>query len=161
MGRPTPRRCRSARAERRRSPAYPIALLILAGATPTSAEALRWVVVMTIAFVIDWTAYLVAVAQIAQVMRKDDRLLAFVSAHNWSQLAAYLIFLAMMSVDLAMGGSPNGLFLFGVQLYLLAFQGFVAMALLGFTAVGAFGLVLMALIINQMTFIVALGVLGA
>ena len=143
------------------APAYPIALLILASATGDGADPLRWAAVMTIAFVIDWTAYLLMVSQIAQAFRRDDRLFAFVSAHNWSQFAAYMIYLITMSVDAAIGGMTNGLFIFGVQLYLLAFQGFVAMALLGFTAVAAFGLILLALMINGMTYFVALGVLGA
>jgi len=143
------------------APAYPIALLVLATATAEGAEPLRWAAVMSIAFVIDWTAYLLMVSQIAEAFRRGDRLLAFVSAHNWCGLAAYLIYLITMSVDFAIGGVTNGLFLFGVQLYLLAFQGFVAMALLGFSAVAALGLVVLAIVINAMTYFVALGVLAS
>lgn len=141
-------------------PVFPIYLYFQAmlGWTDAAAGA-EWALVMGIAFIAEWCAFLLAVSQIAEHTGHGDRLLRYVTAHNWAQLFAHIAMLAALSVEMGMGQAANGPITFAASLFLLIYQGFIVKAVLGFSGFGAAGVVILSLLIGLLIHAVAVGVL--
>lgn len=141
------------------APVFPAYLYFQAMLGWTDAAGGAWVLVMGIAFITEWCAFLLAVTQIAEHTGHGDRLLRYVAAHNWAQLFAHIAMLAALSLEMAMGQAANGPITFAASIFLLIYQGFIVKAVLGFSGVAAAGIVLLSLVIGGLTQAVAIGVL--
>lgn len=142
------------------APVFPIFLYFdLVQGVPEMASGGVWVIVMAIAFIVDWCAYLLAISHIADQTGHGGRLLRYVAAHNWSRLYANFVMLAALSLEMALGQSLFGPIVFAATIYLLIFQGFVVKAVLGFSGMGAAGAVLLSVLIGFITQVTAIGVL--
>lgn len=143
------------------APVFPIYLYFSAilGAHPEAGGA-RWAITMGLAFIVEWCAFLLAVAQIAEQTGRGSLVLRYVAAHNWSQVAAHLLLLVAFSLEVAAGSAPNGPILFAATLYLFVYQGFIAKAALGLSGLGATGIVLLSIAIGVIAQLTARGVLG-
>jgi len=143
------------------APVFPVYLYFQAVLGWTDAESgARWLAVMAIAFIVEWCAFLLAISQIAEHTGRGDRLLRYVSAHNWAQLFAHIAMLAMLSLEMGLGQAANGPITFAASIYLLIYQAFIIRAVLGFSGFGAAGAVLLSLLIGLLTQAAAIGVLA-
>lgn len=85
---------------------YPLYLLLLAlhvaSAQWAASGAGRIVLVETIAFIISWTAFPLAILPLSRWLGREDRFLAFMVAYNWSQIPQTALFV-LVGFDAATG----------------------------------------------------------
>ena len=117
----------------------------------------RGLAIETIAYVMQWTAFPLAMVTVSDLMGKStDQLFRFICATNWSGVLAALVATPVAVVALAGPDAAKGsLILFGAWLFLLAYQGFVAMATLQASSVAAAGIVALSVVIGQMIHMLA------
>jgi hypothetical protein len=74
-------------------PAYILLMVFYAVLSPVDAGPVRWVVVEAIAYVIEWTAYPLAMVTIARGLRCSDNYIRYIVAHNWANVLGVVLFM--------------------------------------------------------------------
>lgn len=76
-------------------PVYALIALLVPGDAARD-DMFRLVAVDLIAYVIDWTAWPLAMAFLAPLLDRDDDYCRYIVAHNWSAAPQYLLFLIVL-----------------------------------------------------------------
>ena len=89
------------------APAYVLLIAFDAALRPVGAGPMRWVLVDGIAYVIEWTAYPLAMVTIARWLACSDNYIRYIVAHNWANVLGIAVFLTVAAIavlDPAMAG---------------------------------------------------------
>ena len=80
------------------APAYVLLIAFDAALRPVGAGPLRWVLVDAIAYVIEWTAYPLAMVYIARWLACSDNYIRYIVAHNWANVLGIAVFLPVAAI---------------------------------------------------------------
>ncbi|CAO3417943.1 hypothetical protein [Azospirillum doebereinerae] len=131
-------------------PAYALLLAIRLWDTAGDSPLLQVLTVESIAYVVSWTAFPLALHRIASVMGKTDRYPGTVAAYNWSsvvQMAVYLPVIVLSATGLLPSILSEGL-VFGVMMAMLTYQWFVLRTALDLSGLAAAALVMLDLFLS-------------
>lgn len=109
-------------------PGYAVLTLLHLGVEPVTAHPLRVFLIETIAYVVGWVAFPLAMFYIARLMQRDAQYIGFIVAYNWAavlQMAAFLFATAIASGPLGGGGAAAALTL-AMTLAILLYQWYIA-----------------------------------
>lgn len=131
-------------------PAYALLLAIRLWDQTAEAPLLQVLTVESIAYVMSWTAFPLALHRIAALMGKAERYPGAVAAYNWSaviQMAVYLPVMVLSASGLAPDFLSQGL-VFGVLMAMLTYQWFVLRTALDLSGLAAAALVMLDLFLS-------------
>lgn len=151
---------RSFRAAVLLAPPFLLLLLFEIGSLETEVSAPFFLLVQAIVYVINWTAFPLAMSRISVLLGRGDRYPAYLCAYNWSavvQAAAYLPVALGTRAGLVPEAAGQGLLQI-IMLGLLVYQWYVARTALKTGGLQAAGLVLLDLMIGMMILDVGNGV---
>lgn len=128
--------------------AAPVHLILIVLQTDWAQVSVGWfatLLIHVISFVIDWTAFPLAMYYVARLCAREHNYFRYVVAYNWAQVLEISLFL-IISV-LAVGGpippALGGLLIFGALIAIFVYKGFIAYAALEATAPAIVGIVLL------------------
>lgn len=133
-------------------PAYVLLLALRLGEQGTDAPFLYTVLVELIAYVVNWTAFPLALHRVAALLDRSQRYSGAVAANNWAavvQMGAYLPAVVLAKLGVLPEGLGSGL-VFGVMLAMMAYQWFVLRTALEIGGLAAAALVLLDLFLSAM-----------
>jgi len=133
-------------------PAYALLLAIRLADQGVEAPLFQVVLVELIAYVVNWTAFPLALHRVAALLDRSGRWTGAVAANNWGavvQMAAYLPAVVLSKIGLLPDGLGSGL-VFGVMLAMLVYQWFVLRTALDVSGPAAAGLVMLDLFLSAL-----------
>ena len=133
-------------------PAYALLLALRLDEQGTDAPFLHTVLVELIAYVVNWTAFPLALHRAAAMLDRSRNYTGAVAANNWAavvQMAAYLPAVVIAKLGILPEGLGSGL-VFGVMLAMLAYQWFVLRTALEVSGVAAAALVMLDLFLSAL-----------
>jgi hypothetical protein len=137
------------------APLHALLLAIELGGAHVAASGLRVLLVETIAYVVLWTAFPLAMYSVAKVIDREELYIRFICAANWSFVlqAAFSLFMeASIAIDILPSIVANGLAVVTLAALLL-YSWFIARVGLELSRLGAAGIValdvMISLIINR------------
>ncbi len=80
------------------APVYVLLMVFYAILHPVDAGPVRWVVVEAIAYVIEWTAFPLAMVTIARWLSRSDNYIRYIVAHNWANVLGVALFLPVAAI---------------------------------------------------------------
>lgn len=108
-------------------PAYAVLVSFRLARMPAEPDLAQFVLVEAIAYVINWTAFPLAMAYVCDRIGRSDRYLRYVAAHNWSVIVQIAALLGAMAVSAAFLGPGSGALLnFAAMAAVLVYQWFIA-----------------------------------
>ncbi len=113
------------------APAYVLLMAFYAALHPVDAGPLRWVLVEAIAYVIEWTAYPLAMVTIARWLACSDNYIRYIVAHNWANVLGVVLFLPVAAITVLNPAMVGLLYL--AMIAVLVYQWYVARTALGIT----------------------------
>lgn len=138
-----------------------LALGVLDGTIGGEAGIFRPLSVEMIAYVIQWTAFPVIMAQVSEAMGRGHRYIRYIVANNWASVIQMAVFLPV--AVLAMVAPGGGVVVVGmmVTILLLIYQAYVAHVALEVPALPAAALVLLNVVLSGLIGSVAARMIGA
>lgn len=133
-------------------PAYALLLAIRMSGQGIEAPLMQVVLVQGIAYVVNWTAFPLALHQVAAVLDRRARFPGAVAANNWGtvvQMAVYLPAVILGQVGILPPPLASGL-VFGVMLAMLTYQWFVLRTALDVGGMQAAALVMLDLFLSAL-----------
>ncbi len=133
-------------------PAYALLLAIRLWGQVDDSPILQVLTVESIAYVVSWTAFPLALHRILTLLGKAERFPGAVTAYNWSaviQMAVYLPVMILSASGLLPGFLSEGLVL-GVMMAMLTYQWFVLRTALDLSGLVAAALVMVDLFLSAM-----------
>ena len=112
-------------------PVYLVLMGFYAALSPVDAGPVRWVLVEAIAYVLEWTAYPLAMVYIARRLRCSDNYIRYIVAHNWANVLGVVLFLPVAALA-AINPALVGLLCMAVSA-VLVYKGYVARTALAIT----------------------------
>ncbi len=119
-------------------PAYILLMIFYAALEPVDAGPGRWVVVEAIAYVIEWTAYPLAMVFISRWLACSDNYIRYIVAHNWANVLGIALFLPVAAIAV-LNPALTGL-IYLAMIAILVYQWYVARTALEITGGAAAGL---------------------
>ena len=135
------------------APAYVLLIAFDAALRPVGAGPMRWVLVDGIAYVIEWTAYPLAMVTIARWLARSDNYIRYIVAHNWANVLGVALFLpvaALAAINPALVGV-----LYMATIAVFIYQWYVARTALVITGGEAVVLVTFNLVLSFLINVVA------
>jgi hypothetical protein len=139
------------------APAYVLLIVFYAALHPVDAEPMRWVSVEAIAYVVEWTAYPLAMVYIARWLACSDNYIRYIVAHNWANVLGVVLFLPVAAIA-AINPALTGL-LYMAMMAVFVYQWYVARTALVITGGEAVVLMVFNLILSFFINAVARGLL--
>lgn len=133
-------------------PAYALLLAIRLADQGVEAPFLQVVLVESIAYVVNWTAFPLALYRVAAMLDRPVRYAGAVAANNWAavvQMGVYLPAVVLSKLGVLPEGLGTGL-VFGVMLAMLVYQWFVLRTALEVSGMAAAALVLLDLFLSAL-----------
>lgn len=133
-------------------PAYALLLAIRLADQGIEAPLAQVILVELIAYVVNWTAFPLALHRAAAMLGQPARYPGVVAANNWAavvQMAAYLPAVVLSKLGVLPDGLGSGL-VFGVMLAMLVYQWFVLRTALKVSGPAAAGLVMLDLFLSAL-----------
>jgi len=133
-------------------PAYAVLMLIRMWDQGVEAPFLQVLVVESIAYVVNWTAFPLLLYQVTGMIDRRARYPTVVAANNWAavvQMAVYLPTVVLGQVGVLPEPLGDGL-VFGVMLAMLTYQWFVLRTALDVTGIAAASLVMLDLFLSAL-----------
>lgn len=133
-------------------PAYALLMALRLAGQEVEAPLAQIAVVELIAYVVNWTAFPLALHRAAAMLGRPARWSGAVAANNWAavvQMAAYLPAVALSKLGLLPDGLGSGL-VFGVMLAMLVYQWFVLRTALEVSGPAAAALVMLDLFLSAL-----------
>ena len=112
-------------------PVYLVLMGFYAALSPVDAGPVRWVLVEAIAYVLEWTAYPLAMVYIARGLRCSDNYIRYIVAHNWANVLGVVLFLPVAALA-AINPALVGL-LYMAMIAVFVYQWYVARTALAIT----------------------------
>ena len=128
------------------APAYVLLMVFYAALHPVDAGPLRWVLVEAIAYVIEWTAYPLAMVYIARWLACSDNYIRYIVAHNWANVLGVVLFLPLAALA-AINPAFAGL-LYMAMIAVFVYQWYVARTALAITGGEAVSLMVFNLVLS-------------
>jgi hypothetical protein len=125
------------------APAYALMLAVRFSGLDQETDAARFVIAETIAYVLSWVAYPLAMVPVSRALGRFDRYAGYVSAYNWSlvlQNALVLPLVILSASGLLPGGLIQMLWLFAI-IAITAYVWFIARTALAISGTAAIGIV--------------------
>ncbi len=113
------------------APAYVLLTAFDAALRPVGAGPARWVLVEATAYVIEWTAYPLAMAYISRWLASSDNYIRYIVAHNWANVLGIAVLLPVAAITV-LNPALSGL-LFLAMIAVLVYQWYVARTALRIT----------------------------
>ena len=135
------------------APVYIVLMVFYAVLRPVGAGPVRWVLVEGIAYVIEWTAYPLAMVTIARWLARSDNYIRYIVAHNWANVLGVALFLpvaALAAINPALVGV-----LYMATIAVFIYQWYVARTALVITGGEAVVLVTFNLVLSFLINVVA------
>ena len=131
-------------------PAYVILILLVIGELPVAVGGVAVVVIESIAYVIGWTAFPLAMYYLARTIDRDRFYCRYIAAYNWSAVLRIALFLIVAATAASgiLPQAPAALINFAAYIAILAYQWFIARVGLEVSAPGACGIVLLDIILS-------------
>lgn len=133
-------------------PAYALLLAIRLWGQVDDTPLLQVLTVESIAYVVSWTAFPLAMHRVVTLMGKAERYPGALTAYNWSaviQMSVYLPVVVLSASGLLPAFLSEGL-VFGVMMAMLTYQWFVLRTALDLSGLAAAGLVMLDLFLSAM-----------
>lgn len=125
------------------APAYLILLMLGFADRAPALPPVDLLIVESLAYVVNWTAFALAMYHITGSLGRGDRYFAFLAAYNWSavvQMAAYLPAVALAASGM-LGAEAGNFLIMAVTMAVLVYQWFVAATMLEVSRITAAGTV--------------------
>ncbi len=131
-------------------PAYFILIVLVLRGLPVAVGGFSVLVIESIAYVIGWTAFPLAMYYLARVIDRDRFYFRYIAAYNWSAVLRIALFLivAMAAASGLLPQGPAALINFAAYIAILAYQWFIARVGLEVSAPGAAGIVFLDVVIS-------------
>ncbi len=131
-------------------PAYVILILLVIGELPVAVGGFAVLVIESIAYVIGWTAFPLAMYYLARTIDRDRFYCRYIAAYNWSAVLRIALFLIVAATAASgiLPQAPAALINFAAYIAILAYQWFIARVGLEVSAPGACGIVLLDIVIS-------------
>jgi hypothetical protein len=132
------------------APGYAILVMLRLAEMPVQAGSMRVFLIESIAYVISWTAFPLAMFYVCQMIDRGDRFIRYIVAYNWSSVVQMAAFLPVATLA-ASGALPDPLgsvLTMLVTLAVLFYQWFIARTALEIPGPGAAGIVLLDIILS-------------
>ncbi len=143
------------------APAYVFLILFNLDQPNITAGPLRIIAVESLAYVISWTAFPLAMVGLAQRLNREENYIRFIVAHNWASILQVAVFLPAALIAQVVGPSARFLTVTAMVAIFL-YQWYVARTVLSITPYQAIGIVLVNLFIDIVITLIANSmVLGA
>lgn len=139
-------------------PAYVFLILINLDQPVITAGPLRMVLVESLAYVISWTAFPLAMVTVAQRLGRDDNYIRFIVAHNWANVLQVAVFLPAAFISQVVGPSAQFLTI-AAMVAIFIYQWYVARTVLAITPFQAVGIVLVNLFLDIVITVIANGMI--
>ncbi|WP_029007924.1 hypothetical protein [Azospirillum halopraeferens] len=133
-------------------PAYAVLLSLRLWEEMQTVPVMHFLVVESIAYVVSWTAFPVAMITIAAMLDRADRYTGFLCAYNWSsvvQMSVYLPAVLLAESALLPSGIAEGV-VFGAMMAMLTYQWFVMRTSLDIAGPTAAALLLLDLFLSAL-----------
>lgn len=140
------------------APAY-VAMDLLAGGWDQDYD-LRRIVIQIIAYVIDWAAFPLVMAGVADSLGRGGYYTRYVAVYNWSALVQMSFLLPAAALAVAFPSPASVLLAQGVGIVMLVYRAYVAHVALAAPALVCAGIVLLDLLLAMVLKLVTMGLLG-
>ena len=80
------------------APAYVLLIVFEAALRPVGAGPARWALVEAITYVIEWTAYPLAMVTIARWLARSDNYIRYIVAYNWANVLGIAVFMPVAAI---------------------------------------------------------------
>lgn len=135
------------------APVYVLLMIFYAVLHPVDTGPVRWVLVEAIAYVIEWTAYPLAMFTIARWLACSDNYIRYIVAHNWANVLGIVLFLPLATLA-AINPALIGL-LYMAMIAVFVYQWYVAKTALAITGQEAAMLMVFNLVLSFFINVVA------
>jgi hypothetical protein len=140
------------------APGY-LALGLLTFEESPPADSVRVFLVESIAYVIGWVAFPLAMVYVARLLRRENRYIEYIVAFNWAQVPQVLLFLAgaILANGLGMTGPAAGMLVSILSIAVVVYFWFIAKTAFEVNSLQAAGLVGLDILITLAISIVSAG----
>ncbi|MEE8516504.1 MAG: hypothetical protein V3T02_07695 [Alphaproteobacteria bacterium] len=138
------------------APAFVFLILFNLDQPNITAGALRLTLVESLAYIISWTAFPLAMVALAHRLNRDQNYIRFIVAHNWANVLQVAVFLPTAIIAQVVGPSARFLTV-AAMVAIFLYQWYVARTVLSINPFQAIGIVLVNLFIDIIITLIANG----